>query len=116
MDDIEDEGRLAAELRILGTETRLDSETELGSFRIIQEAIRNTLRHSGASHLSVTVTFGSDELTLNVEDNGSGFDAESPSERDSEHLGLLGMRERSRRRKNDCTRATSSLPENGLRT
>src|ERR1035437_3717181 len=96
MDDIEDQNQLVAELRIIGTETRLDSEIELGSFRIIQEAIRNTLRHSEASHLSVTVTFGSGELTLNVEDNGSGFDPESPSERDSEHLGLLGMRERSR--------------------
>jgi signal transduction histidine kinase len=96
MDDIEDQSQLMAELRIIGTETRLDSEIELGSFRIIQEAIRNTLRHSEASFLSVTVTFGSDELTLNVEDNGSGFDPESPSERDSEHLGLLGMRERSR--------------------
>ena len=96
MDDIEDQSQLVAELRIIGTETRLDSEIELGSFRIIQEAIRNTLRHSEASFLSVTVTFGSDELTLNVEDNGSGFDPESPSERDSEHLGLLGMRERSR--------------------
>jgi signal transduction histidine kinase len=96
MDDIEDQSQLVAELRIIGTETRLDSEIELGSFRIIQEAIRNTLRHSEASHLSVTVTFGSGELTLNVEDNGSGFDPESPSERDSEHLGLLGMRERSR--------------------
>ena len=96
MDDIEDQSQLVAELRIIGSETRLDSEIELGSFRIIQEAIRNTLRHSEASFLSVTVTFGSDELTLNVEDNGSGFEPESPSERDSEHLGLLGMRERSR--------------------
>jgi signal transduction histidine kinase len=34
---------------------------------------------------------------LNVTDNGHGFNPESPSEQDSEHLGLLGMRERSRR-------------------
>jgi signal transduction histidine kinase len=97
VDDIEDESGPVAELLIIGVETRLNSEIELGSFRIVQEAIRNTLRHSEASRLSVAITFGPDELTLNVTDNGHGFNPESPSEQDSEHLGLLGMRERSRR-------------------
>lgn len=96
VDDIEDENELVVELLVIGAETRLNSEIELGSFRIVQEAIRNTLGHSEASRLTVTVTFGPDELTLNVTDNGHGFSPESSSEQDSEHLGLLGMRERSR--------------------
>lgn len=94
--DIEDEDDPAAELRVHGTEVRLHSEVELGSFRIIQEATRNALRHAGASHLTITVTFGPDELTLSVTDDGAGFDLDGLSEQDSEHLGLLGMRERAR--------------------
>lgn len=94
--DIEEEGDHVAELHVVGTETRLSAAIELGSFRIVQEAIRNTLRHAGASHLSVTVTFQPDNLTLSVTDDGAGFNIDSFSEQDSEHLGLLGMRERAR--------------------
>lgn len=94
--DVEDEAGLVAELKVTGTEARLAPEIELGAFRIIQEAVRNTLRHAGASQLLVTVGFRTDELALSVSDDGRGFVPEGLGEHSSGHLGLLGMRERTR--------------------
>lgn len=94
--DIEVQGGPDAELKVIGVATRLISDVELGSFRIVQEAIRNVLRHAQAGRVKVTVEFKPDELALRVVDDGQGFNPDNPSEQDSEHLGLLGMRERAR--------------------
>ncbi|HVA75732.1 MAG TPA: ATP-binding protein [Acidimicrobiales bacterium] len=94
--DAEDEATFVAELKVTGTEPHLAPEIELGVFRIVQEAVRNTLRHAGASQLLVTVGFRTDELALSVSDDGQGFVPQGLGEQDSGHLGLLGMRERTR--------------------
>ena len=94
--DIEEEGSPMVELHVAGPEARLLPEVELGAFRIVQEAIRNSLRHARAQRIDVVVEFRPDELTLRVSDDGRGFDAEKVNEVDAEHLGLLGMRERAR--------------------
>jgi signal transduction histidine kinase len=94
--DVEDEAVLDATFKVTGTETRLAPEIELGVFRIVQEAVRNTLRHAGASQLLVTVGFQTDELALSVSDDGRGFVPDGLGKQDSAHLGLLGMHERSR--------------------
>lgn len=63
-------------------------------FRIVQEALTNIGRHSGASEASVTIVNSADALRVVVEDNGAGFDPELACQRRS--LGLIGMRERAR--------------------
>ncbi|QTJ64372.1 AAA family ATPase [Rhodococcus sp. ZPP] len=63
-------------------------------FRIVQEALTNIGRHSGASEASVTIVNSGDALRVVVEDNGTGFDLEVAGQRRS--LGLIGMRERAR--------------------
>jgi signal transduction histidine kinase/ligand-binding sensor domain-containing protein len=61
--------------------------------RIGREAILNAVKHSGASELEVSLSFGAGSVELNVEDNGRGFDPDNlPAQR--EHWGLSGMRER----------------------
>ena len=94
--DVEDEAGPVATFKVTGTEARLAPEIELGAFRIVQEAVRNTLRHAGASQLLVTIGFRTDGLALSVSDDGRGFVPESLGEQGSGHLGLLGMRERTR--------------------
>jgi signal transduction histidine kinase len=94
--DIEDEADPVAELRVRGSEIRLAPEVELGAFRIVQEAVRNSLRHADASHLTVTILFEPEELDISVTDDGKGFTLEGRGELDPEHLGILGMRERAR--------------------
>lgn len=62
-------------------------------YRIIQEALANAARHSGAARAKVTVTNQDERLTVVVADEGSGFD---PAEVTESGIGLAGMLERSR--------------------
>jgi signal transduction histidine kinase len=63
-------------------------------YRIAQEAISNVIRHSGATHLSLSLQQAQNEITLTIEDNGKGFDETSQSE--SGGLGLRAIRDQVR--------------------
>lgn len=62
-----------------------------GLYRILQEALTNVGRHSGASKVVVTMQKEADTAVLAIKDDGTGFDIESPK---SKTLGLTGMKER----------------------
>ena len=94
--DVSEESDLRADLHVGGDPVRLDADIELGAFRIIQEAVRNALRHAGARRLQVTVEFAVGELRLTVTDDGRGFTPGDLDDSGATHLGLLGMRERAR--------------------
>jgi PAS domain S-box-containing protein len=63
-------------------------------YRVLQEALTNVIKHSGATH--VQVILGSDEqaLALSVKDNGSGFDDADLARATDKGIGLIGIRER----------------------
>ena len=63
-------------------------------FRILQEALTNVARHSGARHVIVRLEEVTGHLVLSVHDDGRGFAEPAASGRRS--LGILGMRERAR--------------------
>ncbi len=94
--DIEDEGGPEIQLQVTGDVTRLAPQVELGAFRIVQESMRNALRHARARHLLVTVRFEPEQLTVTGSDDGCGFAPEDLDEVASTHLGLVGMAERAR--------------------
>jgi two-component system sensor histidine kinase DegS len=76
----------------------LAPETQLVLFRIVQEALNNVQRHSGASEASITVDYQETEIRVTIKDNGKGF---SPPQQLSDFagqgkLGLTGMAERIR--------------------
>ncbi|MGZ3884947.1 MAG: tetratricopeptide repeat protein, partial [Bacteroidia bacterium] len=58
---------------------KLSPEAEVNIYRIVQEAISNTIRHAGASEAKIVVTQKNDSLELRIADNGKGFSANSPS-------------------------------------
>jgi signal transduction histidine kinase len=60
-------------------------------YRVVQEALNNVTRHSGAKHAGITVRHKGDSLLLTVTDDGRGFDPER-----ARGLGMLGMEERVR--------------------
>jgi two-component system sensor histidine kinase ComP len=66
------------------------------AFRVVQEAVNNALKHSGASRIEVSLQAENEDLCLLISDNGSGFDPSEVRQRvqRGEHLGLLGMGER----------------------
>ena len=74
-----------------GTPRPLPEALDLSAYRIIQEALTNTVKHAHASRAEVVVRYGEDELDLEVRDDGVG--ARSASGNGSGQ-GLIGMRER----------------------
>ncbi len=69
----------------------LPAATELAAFRIIQEAITNVVRHSGARHADIRLGYGTDVLSVEVADDGTGGPDIASLEEGS---GIRGMRER----------------------
>jgi len=74
----------------------LRPETAIAAFRIVQQAVHNTLQHARASGITVSVRTDARRLLLSVRDDGRGFDVAEALQRaaSGRHLGLLGMRER----------------------
>jgi two-component system, NarL family, sensor kinase len=71
----------------------LGEKGEIGVYRIVQEAMNNVLKHSGAEEASVLVRRMESGIRILVHDNGRGFDAQTGGEA-STGLGMRGMRER----------------------
>ncbi len=71
---------------------RLPPAVETAIYRIAQEALTNVLKHASAGRVTLVLRCLDGELRLVVEDDGVGFDAESPASEG--RLGLLSMRER----------------------
>ncbi len=84
-------------LEVRGFERRLFTDLETTLFRIAQEALTNVVKYANASHVQIVLGFELQGVTLEINDDGSGFDAAQVFDaRDDSGrgLGLLGMRER----------------------
>ena len=92
--DIEGEEGLTAEFAVTGHITRGAAESELGVFRIVQEAVRNVVRHAQATWLSVEFAYDQGAVHVVVTDDGLGFDQGGAGPVAGCHFGMLGMHER----------------------
>jgi PAS domain S-box-containing protein len=70
----------------------LSPDISLCFFRVLQEALHNSAKHSGVRHFEVRLWGTSDEIHLSVKDSGAGFDRQAA--RKSRGLGLISMEER----------------------
>jgi signal transduction histidine kinase len=85
---------LPVELQVLGPRRSLPDDLDLVAFRIVQEALTNTLKHARPAHAQVTVTFAPTALELEICDDGdTDGEAPNPDASGGGH-GLVGMRER----------------------
>jgi signal transduction histidine kinase len=75
---------------------RLPGEIETVIYRVIQEALTNVLKHSGAQRVSVILELRNNQVSVIVEDSGRGFDLDALQQAPNtqQRLGLLGMQER----------------------
>lgn len=95
LDDLDDligqvrEAGLPVELHIEGEPEPLQPGVDLSAYRIVQEALTNTLKHAGPASARVTVRYRNDEVELEVADDGPGTGKGGGSGQ-----GLIGMRER----------------------
>ncbi|MCX4611877.1 sensor histidine kinase [Streptomyces mirabilis] len=87
-----------ADFTLTGTAEHLHEEISATLLRIAQEALSNASRHARAARLGVTLSFMGDEVTLDVRDDGRGFDpAAVPGRTGNGGFGLDGMRARAER-------------------
>jgi nitrate/nitrite-specific signal transduction histidine kinase len=104
------EGRAGVEARLL-----LDGELEFpplveeALYRIAQEALNNALKHAAATMLTVRLETRGGQISLQIQDNGRGFDLEEANQ--SGGLGMSSMRERAEQMGGELTIQTN--PENG---
>ena len=82
---------LPVDLRVEGEPRSLDSGVDLSAYRIVQEALTNTLKHAGPAEAHVVVRYGRDDLELEIADDGRGGAADT---RNGDGHGLVGMKER----------------------
>jgi signal transduction histidine kinase len=82
---------LQVELTIEGGHTDLPPALDLSAYRIVQEALTNTLKHAGPANARVRIRRHTDAVTIDIDDDGSG----NPDDRSAgAGHGLVGMRER----------------------
>ena len=83
---------LPVDLTVEGTPEPLPTAIDLSAYRIVQEALTNTLKHAGPAHAQVTLRYSGHALELEVLDDGNGGGAPDPQA--ARGFGLAGMRER----------------------
>ena len=89
---------IPVDMSVTGHRRRLGERDELLIFRVVQEALRNAERHAEATKVEVGLDFGSDRLTVVVEDDGIGLSPQTQGARGPREagLGLRGMDERTK--------------------
>ncbi len=80
---------LAVDLTVTGEPIALSAGAQLSAFRIVQEALTNTLKHADASHVSVDLLYWPGAVEVRVADNGHAHDPGVGTGQ-----GLVGLRER----------------------
>ncbi|WP_306318881.1 MULTISPECIES: sensor histidine kinase [unclassified Streptomyces] len=87
-----------ADFTLTGTAEPLHEEIEASLLRIAEEALSNAARHAAATRVGVTLSFMAGEVTLDVRDDGRGFDPTALRARSGTGgFGLDGMRARAER-------------------
>ena len=84
------EAGLPVQVHVAGAPTRLTAGLDLAAYRVIQEALTNTIKHASAAQADVTIRYAPDAVELEVADDGHGEGKALPA---GGH-GLVGMRER----------------------
>jgi signal transduction histidine kinase len=79
---------IPVDLKVVGDTKPLPAGVDLAAYRIVQEALTNTLRHANATRAEVRVEHSTDQIRVQITDNGRGT-ADAPAGR-----GLIGMHER----------------------
>ena len=95
LEAVEARAGLQAELRVEGDKQPLPLPVEEALYRISQEALNNTIKHAHAQRVSIQLCFSEDTISLEITDDGIGFDPALA--RTQGGLGLRGMEERTQK-------------------
>jgi signal transduction histidine kinase len=85
---------IPVEVTVTGHVIALHPEIEVALLRTAQEALANVARHARATHAWLTLSFMGDVVTLDVRDDGTGFDPSDPDHGSGTGFGLTAMHQR----------------------
>jgi PAS domain S-box-containing protein len=91
-DELAERQRVKIDFRHDNVPSRLPRDVSLCLFRVLQEALRNAVKHSGVQRFAVQLLGHPGEIQLTIRDEGVGFDPDEVARGDG--LGLVSMRER----------------------
>jgi signal transduction histidine kinase len=104
---------IATKLDVSGTYMPLAASVENELLRIAKEALTNVIRHSHATNVTVRLLYDPRRVSLEIADDGCGFDTASVRSKATGHFGLTGLRERAQQLQGEVT--IESTPGNGTR-
>lgn len=90
--EVAKDSNLEADFQTLGTFQKLSLRIEMALYRIAQEAIQNVVKHAAAKKMTLQLKYQTDAVSLQVEDDGKGF--ETKGNQSTKGFGLLGIGER----------------------
>jgi signal transduction histidine kinase len=101
---------MECKLKVSGDLDNISDETAIVAYRIIQEAVGNSIQHAEAASVEVRLSTNENMLRVEIIDDGSGFDKSAIDELTlrSRHMGLLFMRERARQSGGQLSISTSA--------
>lgn len=96
VDDYQEKSGLSVALDVVGEERRLAPYVEVTIFRVIQELLHNVWQHAHASHVQVNLDLRTATISINVEDDGSGFDVDEAvaAAKERKTLGITTLQQR----------------------
>lgn len=74
VEQVRNEHKLIASLKVSGERRRFSPEIEVTVFRIVQEALRNIVKHADATKARIVIDFKQTRTIITIEDNGKGFE------------------------------------------
>ncbi len=89
--DFERTNGIAVALHLDPSSREIPPKVSESVYRIVQEALTNTAKHARSDTVTLSMATSEEELTVEIVDDGDGFD---PRATEPDRLGLLGMRER----------------------
>lgn len=92
--EVQSRAPVEIQVEVSGEQRPLNPTQATALFRVAQEALTNVIKHSGAQHAWVRLHYGQQEVALEVEDDGQGFEMSPHAIPPRPSWGLLGMQER----------------------
>ena len=102
---------IEVDIDISAADADIPPDCAVNVYRAVQEALNNVARHSGASHVKVSLHLTGGTVALSVQDNGTGFDFEEEAGPSFGSRGLRSLRERAERAGGICE--VESVPGQG---
>jgi len=92
--EVQQRTSLLVPVKFDGEERPLPAPVKIALFRVAQEALNNVVKHANATSASIHLTYREKEVSIQVQDDGHGFTADSLNRQNHPTWGLMGMRER----------------------